>query len=109
MTECAVCHEPLNKHATVYAGIGGLVCSKQCAVEYILEKLTTAQVAEYAVEACFEEVSTEDIGVADEPTICIWCEEEFEDSELIKTDIGMLCEHCLAAIRSRGEEVIVYE
>lgn len=109
MTECAVCHEPLNKHVTVYSVLGSLVCSKECAVEHVLDKLSTIELAEYAAAACSEEVNTEDIGVADEPTLCIWCEEAFDDSELRKTDIGMLCDHCIAAIRSRGEKVIVYE
>lgn len=39
---------------------------------------------------------------------CSWCEEEFDMSELHHTDIGVLCDRCLAAIRSRGEKVVVY-
>ena len=39
---------------------------------------------------------------------CGWCGEEFETSELIPTDLGMLCEHCIMAIRSRGEKLTVF-
>ena len=44
----------------------------------------------------------------DEYRKCDWCSEEFDDSELTKTDLGMICDNCIAAIRSRGEEVTVY-
>ena len=39
---------------------------------------------------------------------CEWCEEEFDASQLLNTDIGYICEHCFAAIRSRGEPIIVF-
>ena len=42
------------------------------------------------------------------PAKCSWCGEEFEDSELKTTDIGLLCDRCLMAIMSRGEKVTVY-
>jgi hypothetical protein len=45
----------------------------------------------------------------DEVTECAWCEEEFDNSDLRNTDIGMLCDNCIAAIRSRGEQVTVYD
>lgn len=45
-----------------------------------------------------------------EPALCAWCEDEFDDaSELHMTDLGLLCDRCIAAIRSRGETVIVYD
>ena len=40
---------------------------------------------------------------------CEWCCEPFYESELRTTDLGLLCDRCISAIRSRGEEVIVYE
>ena len=44
----------------------------------------------------------------DESEVCEWCGSEDHDG-LRKTDLGMLCDMCITAIRSRGEEVIVYE
>ena len=61
--ECAVCHEPLNKHVTVFAGLGQLFCCKRCAVQAMMEEYTTEQLAEFAVEGCIEEVRTADIGI----------------------------------------------
>lgn len=45
----------------------------------------------------------------DEETICSWCENDFDNDMLHSTDLGMLCDRCIAAIRSRGEQVIVYD
>ena len=42
----------------------------------------------------------------DEVHKCAWCELEFESGQLIPTDLGMLCERCISAIRSRGEQVM---
>lgn len=44
----------------------------------------------------------------DELRECEWCNNEFERSELIPTDLGMLCSRCIDAIRSRGEYVTTY-
>lgn len=38
---------------------------------------------------------------------CVWCKNEWELSELFKTDIGLLCDQCIRAIRSRGETIWV--
>ena len=40
---------------------------------------------------------------------CTWCGEDFDQDSLTRTDIGYLCEHCIAAIRSRGESLTVYQ
>lgn len=45
----------------------------------------------------------------DDEVNCEWCNCEFERSELRKTDLGLLCDHCIEGIRSRGDIVIVYE
>lgn len=45
----------------------------------------------------------------DEPHECTWCGQECDESELHTTDIGRVCDHCLAAIRSRCEELAVYD
>lgn len=45
-------------------------------------------------------------GAADDPVCrCAWCNGEYESSDLISTDLGHLCVQCIAAIRSRGEDV----
>lgn len=47
-------------------------------------------------------------GAADDPEgvhRCAWCKEEFDESDLVPTDLGMLCERCINAIRSRGEQI----
>ena len=48
---------------------------------------------------------SEDTGVIK----CCWCGEDFDMSELHRTDIGAMCDTCITAIRSRGEEVAVYD
>lgn len=40
---------------------------------------------------------------------CVWCGEDFDQSLLVRTDLGYMCDHCIAAIRSRGESVTVYK
>ena len=40
---------------------------------------------------------------------CEWCEEDdFDSSDLFKTDLGVLCQHCIDAIRSRGERITIF-
>lgn len=38
---------------------------------------------------------------------CNWCGGEYERADLIPTDLGNLCETCITAIRSRGEDVCI--
>lgn len=46
----------------------------------------------------------------DTQTTCDWCNcDDFEPSDLHSTDMGMLCDRCIEAIRSRGEDVFVYD
>jgi hypothetical protein len=40
---------------------------------------------------------------------CRWCCEVFDRTELHQTDLGLLCDNCITAIRSRGEQVTVYD
>lgn len=51
-----------------------------------------------------------DVPVDDEEVHkCEWCEEDdFDSSDLFKTDLGMLCQHCIDAIRSRGESITIF-
>ena len=43
----------------------------------------------------------------EEECTCEWCNGTFGISDLVKTDLGMLCERCIMAIRSRGEDVAI--
>ena len=45
----------------------------------------------------------------EEPRTCIWCSEVFDRSEVHMTDIGIMCDTCITAVRSRGEQVTVYD
>lgn len=40
---------------------------------------------------------------------CEWCGDEFDESELYRTDLGYVCDRCIAAIRSRGEQITIYD
>ena len=44
-------------------------------------------------------------GTLDIEVKCDWCDEEFEGPELQQTSIGMLCDTCVRAIKSRGERI----
>ena len=39
----------------------------------------------------------------EETKICDWCNEEYDITDLTKTDVGYLCDKCIRAITSRGE------
>lgn len=39
---------------------------------------------------------------------CAWCGDEYDKSDLVKTDLGYLCDNCVRAIESRGESITVY-
>ena len=41
----------------------------------------------------------------EETHVCVWCGEEFAESELDETDMGWMCEHCQLGIMSRGEKL----
>lgn len=36
---------------------------------------------------------------------CDWCNNEFEECDLTETNFGLLCDCCIRAIQSRGEEI----
>ena len=38
---------------------------------------------------------------------CSWCENEYEEYELKETNLGLLCDGCIRAIKSRGEDIWV--
>lgn len=38
---------------------------------------------------------------------CSWCGNEYEEYELKETNLGLLCDSCIRAIASRGEDIWV--
>lgn len=95
--KCIVC--TANLRHDIYTAEGNMFCSKECLVEHYNGDEETAM-------AVAEEIDAEDVGI--EP-VCDWCDDECDASDLIHTDMGYLCDHCIAGIRSRGIEVIEFE
>ena len=89
--KCPYCDTDLGKEETITAIQGLLMCNDCAKKTYSKEDLGTLS----------ETIIPEDIGIYPE---CDWCHDEADD--LIKTDLGMLCERCITAIRSRGETVL---
>lgn len=46
---------------------------------------------------------------SDDAFFCDWCGDEYESSELHDTSVGKLCDKCIRAIESRGEDITLYE
>lgn len=84
---CMNCPADLGRQETITSVEGILMCNN-CAAKIESEAK--------------EEVVPSDIGLNPE---CEWCGEEYEESELSETKIGKLCSQCIAAIKSRGEEI----
>lgn len=53
--------------------------------------------------------SVQDGDADDEIRKCAWCNCEYEASDLRGTDLGCLCDQCISAIRSRGEDLIIFD
>lgn len=71
-----------------------------------LAKAVLKEMADRYATYCYNaKTIADDTGVM----TCTWCNEPYDVSELHRSDIGVLCEQCLAAIRSRGEKVTVYD
>ena len=74
-----------------------------------LSKMVFREMASRWAAHCYNSKAPERDYDDDEPALCAWCEDEFDADQLHMTDLGLLCDRCIAAIRSRGEEVIVYD
>lgn len=88
---------------------GDLCIRTDCYRKVYLPTLAKAVLKEMAgryANYCYNmKTVCDDTGVAK----CAWCGESLDMSELHATDIGKLCDHCIAAICSRGEQVSVYD
>lgn len=52
--------------------------------------------------------SLQDVTAEEDVYKCASCNGEFEESDLIPTDMGMLCKDCISAMRSHDEPVTIY-
>ena len=82
---CPHCSVDLSTQETITAIQGKLMCNK-CAVKMHTEP---------ELFGLAEEVVPSDIGIKPE---CVWCHEEYEESDLRHTDLGLLCDTCLSAV-----------
>lgn len=71
-----------------------------------LSKMVFKEMARRWAAHCY---TTKTITADDGTCLCSWCEEEYDELDLHMTDLGLLCDTCITAIRSRGEEVIMYD
>ena len=39
---------------------------------------------------------------------CSWCGDEYDFTEIRNTDLGDMCDRCIEAIKSHGEDIAVY-
>ena len=102
---CAACDIDLATCETIWAAEGTLYCSRECGIHDF--RVAYGDDAEKHFDEVAEEINPRDIGIGEELEECEWCHERFEGSELTETDLGFLCDHCIEAIRSRGEDVTI--
>lgn len=116
-TRCHHCNKDLSTVAEIHAAEGMLFCSDLCAINHEMDLIimSAKERAKEWYNEYAEVVTPSDIGIAPSDTdeealpVCEWCESEMEEDMLKRTDLGMLCDHCIAAIRSRGERIIIFE
>lgn len=92
------------KYRNVYLPTIAKMVHKEMARRYTMY-LCHAKGPEAYGQMSFENVA--DGAAEDDVHKCAWCNCEYEASDLVPTDLGMLCETCIMAIRSRGEDVAV--
>lgn len=98
-----------DKYRNVYLPTLSKMIFKEMARRYAMycHNCKTVEPAPAVIEA--SEVEIDGVDGIDEPRVCVWCGEVFDRSEVKMTDLGLLCDHCIEGIRSRGEVVAVYE
>lgn len=62
-----------------------------------------------AVKTNGDDIEEAEEATFSEPRTCIWCGQVFDRSDVRMTDLGLMCDTCITAVRSRGEEVTVYD
>ena len=94
---CCACDTDLGTCSVIWSAEGRLYCSKDCGIHDYNDD-------EAAFNSYAEEINPLDIGIE---RTCCWCHKTDEDAK--PTSLGYLCDICIKAIRSRGEEVLLYE
>ena len=79
-----------------------------------ISKMIYKEMARRYAAACYDLKtvvfeSVQDGAADDEIRKCSWCNGEYAASDLRGTDLGCLCDQCISAIRSRGEDLYVFE
>ena len=100
---CAACDTDLATCDTIWAAVGILYCSRECGIHDF--KAQYGADAEKHFDEVAEEINPRDIGIGTDYIECEWCGEWHQESELKETDRGFLCDHCIEAIRSHGEDI----
>ena len=100
---CAACDTDLATCDTIWAAEGILYCSRECGIHDF--KVQYGDDAEKHFDEVAEEINPRDIGIGTDYMKCEWCGEWYQESELKETDHGFLCDHCIEAIRSHGEDI----
>ena len=100
---CAACDTDLATCDTIWAAEGILYCSRECGIHDF--KAQYGADAEKHFDEVAEEINPRDIGIGTDYIECEWCGEWHQESELKETDRGFLCDHCIEAIRSHGEDI----
>ena len=101
---CAACDTDLATCETIWAAEGILYCSRECGIHDF--KYAYGDDAEKHFDEVAEEINPRDIGIGTDYVKCEWCGEWHQESELKETDCGFLCDRCIEAIRSHGEDIV---
>ncbi len=92
------------KYRNVYLPTIAKMVHKEMARRYTMY-LCHAKGPEAYGQMSFENIK----GYADDDVCkCASCNGEFEETDLIPTDMGMLCKDCISAMRSHDEPVTIY-
>ena len=117
VTRCSHCNKDLSAVAEIHAAEGMLFCSAECAINHEMELIimSAKEQAKEWYNGYAEIVTPADIGLIPSDTAeelepkCEWCENEMDEDMLTRTSLGMLCDRCIEAIRSRGERIIIFK
>jgi len=87
------------------SGIGDTEYDGELTVQELREEYEAQKKAGETEAESFEDYLE---NITDQSGTCEWCGERFQKSELQEeVDFGFLCRQCIAAITSRGEEIIL--
>jgi len=109
INEGKLCVVP-GKYRTVYLPTISKLIYKEMARRYAMSCYNTKTIVDNAYSGPTPKATPLERNDDDEPHTCEWCNiDDFEPDQLRRTDMGRLCDRCIAAIRSRGEDLYVFE